>query len=392
MPTRPSRPLLAMLVLAACCAARAQTSPYYIGASVAATHDSNVLRLASRVGDTYYSVGVLGGLDQPIGRQRVYASGTIRNNRFQTQKQLDNTSYGLNAGVDWATIEKLSGTLNYSANSSLINYGGTNTNQSSARNIERSNQALASVQYGMASLLSVQASLTHRSLSYSDPIYRSNDLTQTAGSAGISWRPSGGLTLGAALRATRGEYANSTDRFNRRDLDLTALWVPTGLSTLNSRVSLSRQTADGGNSSRDFSGATGFLSWAYQPTGKLQFNTWVSRDTGAESSFFNPSVNRPAGSGDSSQVTNTLAVDASYAATGKIRVNAGVRTSHRSLVLGALDGSDTINGVSLGATYQALRNLQVTCNLGQERRSASGPLSSDYTSKSLGCAGQITLQ
>ncbi len=372
--------------------AQAETSPYYIGATASYTRDSNVFRLPGATADSIYSLGALAGFDQPIGRQRLYANGVVRNNRYQNLTQLDNTSYGLNAGLDWSTINKLSGTLSFSGSSSLINYGAGNATGTTNRNIEKSNQALASVQYGLASLVSLQGSLTHRNLTYSDPTYQANGLTQNAVSLGVNYRPSGALTLGTALRLTRGDYEGNGGSFNRRDIDFTGTWVPSGLSTINGRLSVGRQTVDGAASGRDFSGATGYLSWAYQATGRLQFTTWASRDTGAESGFFNFNGQQVRGIGDTSQIVDTLAVDSAYALTSKIRLTAGVRTARRSLVNGAQQGNDTVNGASLGASYAPLRNVLLSCSLTGERRSAAGVLSSPYSTRVAGCTAQITLQ
>ena len=110
------RPTLAALAAcAACCAAWAdEPDPYYIGASAGLTHDSNVFRAPNAVSDNHSSVGLLGGFDQKIGRQRVYANANVHYDKYQDQSQLDNTGYGVAAGWDWATIERLSGNFNVS--------------------------------------------------------------------------------------------------------------------------------------------------------------------------------------------------------------------------------------------------------------------------------------
>jgi len=402
MPPKHAPSLLAALVsLAFAGAAHAETSPYYIGASVGVSHDSNVFRLPSDVaqGDTVVSVGLLGGIDQPIGRQRVYGSAVVRNNRYSELKRLDNTSYGVNLGVDWATIEKLSGSVSLSSNSNLINYGGSNTTLSTTRNIERSNVASATVQYGGSSLLVLQAGMTHRTLGYSEANPQFQDLSQDVVTAGVNYRPSGFLNLGVGLRHTRGDYTGSTGSFTRNDVDLTAMWMPSGLSTVNARLSFGRQTAENASSGRDFSGATGYLSWTYQPTGKLRFNTWLSRDTGAESGFLTNQTTgqQLRGVGDNSEFTTTAALDASYEVTAKIRTNATVRTSRRSLLNtsifnGTVQGSDTVNALSLGATYQPLRNVGLNCSVGHESRSGGSSVSTSYRATYGGCSVQVTLQ
>lgn len=364
-------------------------NPYYIGGSASVAHDTNVYRLPSATSDTSYSVGLLGGFDQPIGRQRVYASGTLQETRFQDLKQLDYTSYSVNAGIDWATVYNLSGTLSQTSSQSLYNYGGSNTIQSNAKNLERRNETVARLSYGSASLLSLDTSFTHRNQNYSDPAYRFNALNQDAVSAGLTYRPRESLTLGTALRYTKGNYQLERD-FDRKDVDLTANWAPTGRSSLNARVSYGKRTSRNGISAFDFTGTTGQLRWTYQPTGKLTLVTAFNRDSGAESGFIN---GQQAGTfGDESRLTNALSLNTTYAATSKIRLDLNLYANRRSLVFGAFKGRDAVRSAMLVATYRPLRSLSFSCNAGRDSRSASGQVSFDYGNNSVSCSAQITLQ
>ena len=90
-------------------------APYYLGVSQGFTHESNVFRSPNGSSDTYSSTSLLGGFDQPIGRQRLFGTASVSANRYFKQSELDNTSYALNAGLDWETINKLSGNVNASA-------------------------------------------------------------------------------------------------------------------------------------------------------------------------------------------------------------------------------------------------------------------------------------
>jgi hypothetical protein len=364
-------------------------NPYYIGGSTSVKHDSNVYRLPSATGDTSYSVGLLGGFDQPIGRQRVYASGTLQENRFQDLKQLNYTSYSVNAGIDWATVYNLSGTISQTSSQSLYNYGGSNTIQTNAKNLERRNETVARLRYGSASLLSLDTSFTHRNQNYSDPAYRFNALDQDAVSIGLTYRPRASLTLGTALRYTKGNYQLERD-FDRKDIDLTANWVPTGRSAFNARLSYGKRTSRNGDSAFDFTGTTGQVNWTYQPTGKLTFVAAFNRDSGAESGFIN---GQQAGTfGDESRLTNALSLNTTYAATSKIRLDLNLYANRRSLVFGAFKGRDAVRSAMLVATYAPLRNLSLSCNAGRDSRSASGQVSFDYGNNSVSCSAQITLQ
>jgi hypothetical protein len=383
--------LTAALALSWAGSAQADPNPYYIGASTSVGYDSNVFRLPKAVGDTTYSFGLIGGIDQTIGRQRLYASGTVRDTRFSDLKQLNYTNYNALAGVDWQTLYDLSGTLSYSSAQSLYNYGGTSTILSTAKNIENRDEIIAKGRWGASSLLSLDTSYTHRKLTYSDPAYKSNALNQNGWSVGLTYKPRALLTLGTALRYTRGKYQLSRD-FDRYDVDLTGTWVPTGLSTVTARLSYGNRKSRNGVSELDFKGTTGQLSWIYQPTGKLRFTTAFSRDTGAESGFFNPNGLELGNIGDISRLTNTVNVNSAYNLTAKIQLNAAVLVSNRSLKSGSADGNDTLRTASLGASYAILRNASLGCGVRRETRSASGVGSYDFRASTVSCSAQISLQ
>lgn len=371
--------------------AQADPNPYYIGASTSVGYDSNVFRLPKAVGDTTYSYGLLGGFDQTIGRQRLYANGAVHDTRFVDLKQLNYISYNALAGIDWQTLYDLSGTLSYSTAQSLYNYGGTSTVLSKAKNVETRDEIIARGRWGASSLLSLDTSFTHRKLSYSDPAYQFNSLNQDGWSVGLTYKPRALLTLGTALRYTQGKYQLSRD-FDRYDVDLTGTWVPTGASTVTARLSYGDRKSRNGFSQLDFKGTTGQLSWSYQPTGRLRFITAFSRDTGAESGFFNVNGQALNGVGDNSRLTNTLSLSSTYSLTAKFGLNAALLVSNRSLKTGTLDGNDTLRTASLGASYAILRNASLGCSVRRESRSASGQGSYDFRDSSVSCSAQISLQ
>lgn len=401
------RTLAAASMLACAGAALAQASPYSIGVSQAFGHDSNLFRTATAPTPDKYSVtSLLAGIDQPIGRQRFFANGSVRATQYEDIDQLNNTGYGVNAGVDWQTIERLSGGLNLALNQSLARYGASADQPALTRkNLQTTQEVAARVQLGMASLLALQGSLSHRRLGFSADEYAASELNQTSTSLGLTYRPSSLLTIGTALRYTRGEYPNlvlangDAASFTRNDLDLTATWVASGLSTVNARVSFGRQTSDA-LTQRDFNGTTGSISWAFLPTGKLSFNTTLSRDTGAESSFANLGTSS-SGGGDNSRLTTSVALTAGYEATAKIRINAAFRYSRRNLVdeqfingvpVGAAEGVDSVKTLSLGASYEPTRAWQLGCNAVRELRLAEGGLSNNYSATTANCSAQFSLR
>lgn len=390
----------------------AQSNPFYVGAAQAFTHESNVFRVATGLpesSDTYSTTSLLAGIDQPVGRQRFFADAAARYNRYRDNTQLDNTGYGLAAGLDWETIEALSGRVSYTINENLARYGADQGPTLTTKNMERSQEFYARGRYGLVSLLSLEAIFAHRQLDYSAVQFDFQEFEQDSVSLGMLYRPGGLLTLGAAARRTQGRYPFAVespagvfqqDDFRRNDLDLTAVWAATGKSTLKARLSYTKESHEA-LASRDISGATGAISWDYTPTAKLSFNTELIRDTGAESSFGRPSEVSTISIGNNSQLSESLSMRGRYEATAKIRAEAFARYVRRDLVnTFALDsgeastsaGSDKLGELKLGVNYAPTRSVLLGCAFGYEKRGASSAVSYGYSANVASCSAQLKLQ
>ena len=407
-----------MFVAPAAGAAWAQANPFYAGVGQTLTQESNFLRaaegqLATR--ETISTTSLLLGLDQPIGRQRLFADAALRANRYHNNGQLNHTDGALLAGLDWSAADAFAGRLSYSLDKSLARYGADFgfTDQSSVVTQTSEEMALRG-QYGLVSLLSVEAGFVHRRFVFSTP--SGGDFNQDAVSSGLKYRPDGALTLGVGLRRTDGTYPNTPitstnpapppatvtvfehDDFKRNDLDLTAVWVASGLSTVTARLSYTSEKHER-VPSRDVSGSTGAVAWSYKPTGRLNFTADWIRDTGAESNF------NPGAAGgltpivvNSSPLATTWQLRGEYEASAKIQVLALVRWFKRDLVNTSGDpGTDSLVETRLGVNWTPLRSVQVGCSIGREKREASDTaltfnLSTSYSSSTTRCLAQFKTQ
>lgn len=395
------------------CALAQEANPYYVGIAQAFTHESNVFRVATgqpEAADTYATTSLLAGINQPFSRQRFYADAAARYNRYRDNTQLNNTGYSLATGLDWETLEALSGQLGYTLIDSLARYGADQGPPLTTLNMAKSQELLARGQYGAASLLSIEGALVYRKLDYSAPEYAFEEFKQHSVSLGVLYRPSGISRFGAAARHTTGAYPFAVrtaagvfqaDDFKRDDFDLTAVWVPTGQSTVRARLSYTKETHQT-VASRDVSGTTGAVNWDYKPTGKLSFSTGLIRDTGAESTFGAPAQG---GTGYSivndSHLSTSVVFRGLYEATAKIQVEANARYVKRDLVntaglaSGAAStdvGSDRLGELKLGVNYSPTRSVLLGCAVGHEKRGASSSLSYGYTANVASCLAQFKLQ
>jgi hypothetical protein len=145
------RRLLCLTMALAAPAAWAQSSPWYVGGSVGVTHDSNLLRLGKpdpvpaglSQSDTTTSVALIGGLDQPIGRQRLSGSFSLRDNRFDRNEKYNNQSYNLGGSLQWSSVYRLSGSLSAGVSRNLSTFNSDVQGVLDDRNYETTKAANA---------------------------------------------------------------------------------------------------------------------------------------------------------------------------------------------------------------------------------------------------------
>lgn len=410
-PRAPMALLAALAVLGGTAAEAAEDRPWYIGVSQTFTRDDNVFRnVGNKTADTISSTGVLGGVDWRPGRQRLYLDATAAKNKFDKLEQLDNTSHSVSTGLNWETVGDLSGSFRFSSrksmtDSSVIGFGAVPP-APDLKDIEKVRAASAGVRWGFSSALGVEGTVERRKLDLS--LSNQRDTTQDSAWLGLRWRGGGELSFGVAGRATQAETPLfqpllpliltggvpqlgpvEPDETDRKDLDFSVSWVPSGLSTITGRISLTKEdhTAP---SRADFDGVTGAVNWEYKPTGKTVIRSALIRDTSDQASFLSLEHIGLAGlQFENSRLSWIGVVEADWAATAKIMVNGSLR--HVRSDFETLDGpgfSSTATKLGLRAHYQATRTIGLGCSLSHERGSSS----SDFRANITSCYGQFVLQ
>lgn len=385
--------------------ALADSSPYYIGVTQGLSYDSNVFRLPDAFAQSSWwgTTGVVAGFDQPYARQRFYGSANVSDNYYSSLSQLNNVSYALNLGWDWATIDKLSGKLDLSLSENLGNYGGSYQNIGTEKNIQNATQALATVNYGLLSLWVLEGRLAYSSTRYSAKQYDFYELDQAAATLGVRKQFSGQLTLGSGLAYTRGDYYAVDRQFDRYDLFVSGRWLASGLSTLSGRLNYSWWDYTGRNPYTTGS-ATGWMRWDYAATGKLNFNALISYDTLANSGLTNYGGAGPVNLGDTSQLTAGVQLGANWQVTGKIQLTAALNYFDRkydtllppgNLLPPSVRFHDQVTVASIGANWTPTRNWLIACSVNTNNRNqkADQPVTlSPYGSWGGSCTAQFALQ
>lgn len=403
---RASASLLAAAAFCACApAAWGQTSPYYVGVAQTFTYESNLLRLRENqiapaglsANDTISSTALVAGVDQTFGRQRLSGSASLRANRYADNKNFDSSGYSLNLGLDWETIESLSGRVSVGADrnqrADLRDRVGRFITDANAEDAQRFS---ATGRIGLAGPLSIEAGVNYYDLSYQAAAAAYAEYRQTGGSLGLRYRLGGATSVAVSLRTSSTDYPNllinlpdPRDKRKRNDVDLNLVWVPTGTSRLDLTISQGRTRYEQLNE-RNFSGATGALTWNYNPGSRLRTNVRLARDTGQSSDLNTTAF---------SQTTDALRVSADYDVTGKIVASASLQVYRRQLdgagqFVTGLRGSDRGSIATLGWRWVPLRSLTVGCQASYEQRGDNSvpQLQDAYSAKTASCFGQFTLQ
>lgn len=407
------RRLATALVLAlAAGTAAAETTPYSIGGYVGYTHLSNALGLADGAAvptglgyvskaDDVTTIALVGALDQRIGRQRVFGDVTLRDNRYRDNDLLDSRTYAASAGVDWQTIERISGNLTLRSNRDLVRFGVFDQ-PTSERNLVTSNQADFTARIGVVTRWTFEAGAGWRSLDYTAASYASREFRQTQYSLGTRYWPGGGNYVGLTLREIDGRYphysAGGEESFDRRDVELSASYELSGLTRLYARARHTRIDYAQQLNALDFSGFTGSLRLTYTPTGKLRLNAEVARDRAQDLRFSFLEF----GAGgfqfetfESAPLATALRLRASYDMTAKVALNASAGHTRRkvSLLLAGQEGRERTTNFSLGAAWTPTRTSRVGCDWSNERRRSDLQAERlNVSAGSFGCYGQLSIQ
>ncbi len=398
-------------------AAHAEATPYFIGLSQNLTYERNVLRLGNNVAappdlsraDTVSVTGVQGGINQPFGRQRGYANLSLRQVTYNNNSIYNNQAYTASAGLDWSTVERISGTLSGTLNRSLSSFGSFGLGVQD-KNYETAQGLNASISIGLVTEFSAEASFNHRQVrnSLQKRAVLSRDFDQDSGTLGVRWRPDAALNVGMVLRDTRGRYPKFqqvadgsflADRFKQQGIEFNGAIQPSGLSTVDFRLGQTKTRYDL-NQARDFSGLTGAIGWTWQATGKVRLTSRLSRDTGQDS-FAVAQFNVPATS-DYSRVTDVLRVQADWDFSAKIAFNAAWQNYRRAYTQStpsflsanstSASGRESGNELSFGVRWAPYRTSSFGCDASAEVRTASGELTVPMRNYNVGCFGQLQLQ
>jgi len=324
-------------------------------------------------------------------------------------------SYSAFLGVDWETIEHLSGRVSGNFNRGLSSAPAGGSTPLTAQNIADTQTIEALIRWGGPSLLTLEGGASYSNVGYSSPQYVGSEFNKSSANVGLFYHGGGPFRVGIGVRADATRSPNAfvdpatgqvqSTRLNGQYVDLFADYDVTGQIVTNLRLSYTRQENSAGGT--DLSGWTGALGVSWQVTSKTSLRVDAARDAGFNSTTYNTFAFTPTATGiaftpvvgvfQNNQITASAGISANYAATAKISTFASARyyRAHQiNLIAGggaaAPDVIDIANTYSLGANYEITRNWGAACTMAYERREVSGGTNYTYDAKTIGCSTQFT--
>ncbi|TDM05541.1 MAG: hypothetical protein C4K60_12330 [Ideonella sp. MAG2] len=392
-------PLLPLaLAMAATSPAWAQESGLSVGVSQQVLHDSNVLRSpeGSEQGAWVSYSGMRLSLDTPVGRGSFKANASAEAVRYRHLSQLNHTGLKLDATLAVDAAERISGEVGASTEQSLFRYDQLGLVQTE-RSLRRSKRAFVAARVGVVTRWTAEASVSLQDTQFTDVPLTVRDQRWLTAEAGLRYQPSPDFYVRGAVRGVDGAYTReglADDDFRREELQGVVGWQASGASNLQASAVLSRETHTLA-SVRDSNKWLGSVAWRWQPTGKLQFNTRLARDSYAGSTET-----------DISSADTVLRTSASVGATwrlsAKVQLDAQGMRAQRTLdnvfsstVRQTRQGRDTTDTLGLTLSYQPLRSVGLSCSANWTRRTVDGDLtglSYPFAATDYGCAGQFWLR
>lgn len=432
----PTKTLLALVATATCLHAAADNLPLNLTVSETLSRDSNLYRVAPgqyAVADTVSSTGLKLGLDKSYGRQRYTANLGTALNRYLDSKKLNNTSYDLNLGLQSEFADKGLFQLTGETTQNLARFDIANSNSvTSTKNTQNTKQINGQISYGGYGSLNPYISANHyqQGFTYTNSSYQA--MNQNTYGLGTYYSPVSQLSLGLGGRLTKGRLnydlgdgSQLVDETIRRDIDLTANWAATGLSSLYTRVSATHSKdrfnnpINGGITDASNKGLTGEATWNYTPQGKLAYMLDFTRDKGnvgrgyTDTQLYSDSQQEFTVTKNTLQendrLTNTLSGKITWDISYKFKLNStfsytryklSQSTSYLAMSSSGISGSSPGNPIpseksrytqfSIGGKYTYARWLDLYCEIKRIKRTQDAEYT-PFNSTVTACTGQFNI-
>lgn len=319
--------------------------------------------------------------DRTYSRQDLFFQAKVTKVEFDHFKQLDYDGKDLLGRWRWELGRQLSGTIEGSYVETLAPFTDFHSGE---RNLREQRHWRADAAWLMHPSWRLRGGVAEDEFSYELSSQFFNNRTEKLAEAGVDYVSRSGNYAGIVFRRLDGNYPNRRlfagslvdESYEQDEIKARVNWRGSGITTLDVLAGWAKRK-HAFFTERDISGANGRASLVYTPRGKTKFTASVWRDFAPlESTIVSSSLNKGA------------SLNAEYAATGKTRVTAGVRSERRKYVArpdtvaAGREMGDRLRQATVGLTWLPSRNVQVSVNAFRESRKGGETLGlNSYTAK-----------
>lgn len=339
-------------------------------------YDDNILRVPDdgpafdgRRGDAYRTAEAGVVYNKQIGRQRLAATAKLSKVAFDNFEQLDYDGRDLQAAWFWELGNKFEGRAETLYVQTLAPYTDFRSDQ---RNLREQRRHVFDAGWKMHPSWKVRAGYSRDTFDYELQAQRYNNRTEKAGEAELLYRARSGSSVGLVARRVEGEYPFRrpfdnhvlVDDFTQDELKARIEWLATGSTTVQALAGYVRREQPSYGAGRT-SGLNGRVTGIHAPRGKVSYTAAVWREFAPiESPVVSYTLNKGA------------SIKASWAATGKLRLEANVVYEKRDYNArrafpGSNDLTDAIRSANVRAVWQVRRKVQVIGGYAYQARTGS---------------------
>ncbi len=347
----------------------------------------NVLGTTNR-DDTITTFGVGGHLKIPVSRQRYTVEGELRRANYSRFDQLNNANGEIKAIWDWQAGSLWSGQLGYDYREAIADFTEF---QQQAKDTKKRNRAYFSGTFHFHPRWWATVGLTTFDTSFDRRPNLGRRESSVSGELLFATRA--GTRVGVNVTRINadldrlesiggGTFVNND--YDENTISAVAIWDVTGISTLRASLGRTERNHDQVRE-RDFSGATGRISYKRQVSGKTDIDLSLYRQTTTRDEI------------SSLVLTRGISIEPKWRITPKLTFSGKVLYEERDFEGSA---SDALNASTIRAdevtsfrgklNYQFRRKISFFLNLQNENRDSS-QANSEYDFNSIEAGARIRL-
>ena len=396
-----NKPLAILSPLCLCLfagSAWAELEPFSFGASENLQHQSNLGHNDAPVADWVSTTELNAAINEPLGRDKLVATGAVDFNRYKRSHHLNSTGYQAGAVFDWNTVGDLSGALGadshrrqfFQGETADFSFGGLPPTTTLVRNMQTDNHAFINATLGAQARWSIFGGADANRRTFSEEAYRINDQRQWSTNLGTRISPSPDLSFGVTGNYVRGDYPQgglvltpsgvvpTQSNFNSKSVSATTRWQVSGNTRMDGSLGYTSYFSDSFGGTRHF--MNGALNFAWTPPSHLTFNLALKRSADADATSAGI-THDPQGANalNGTSINNSAHLEAVYAFTAKTSLNASEDYTDRkyeNLItpVGVVSGTTRTQRFFLTAHFLPTRTTDVSCGVGRETRHADESL------------------